>query len=264
MVDVADWWVDGSAYENFMGRWSGRLAPEFVGWLGVASGLHWLDVGCGTGALTRAIVSRAKPASVVGCDPTQAFIDFAQENMGSEHVSFVTAGVDSLPHRSGGYDSVTSSFALNFFPDPAGAVGKMRAASTKGGTVSSCVWDYSGRMEFLRVFWDAASRVDPNANLLDEGKRFPVCGRDALVELFRDAGLRDIRCEPIEIATNFASFEEYWRPFQGGPGPAPSYVASLEEDLRAELSNDLERALPTEADGSIRLTARAWAVRGSS
>jgi len=264
MLDVADWWVDGSAYEKFMGRWSRLLAREFVEWLGVASGLHWLDVGCGTGALTGAIVSRAEPASVVGCDPTQTFIDFARENIGSENVSFVTAGVDSLPDRSGGYDSVTSSFALNFFPDPAAAIERMRAASTKGGTVSSCVWDYSGRMEFLRLFWDAASRVDPNAILLDEGSRFPVCGRDALVELFRDAGLRDIRCEPIEIATDFASFEEYWRPFQGGPGPAPSYVASLEGDLRAELSADLERTLPTEADGSIRLTARAWCVRGSS
>jgi hypothetical protein len=176
----------------------------------------------------------------------------------------VTAGVDSLPARSGGYDSVTSSLALNFFPDPAGAVGKMRAASVIGGTVSSCVWDYSGRMDFLRIFWDAASRVDPNAIALDEGTRFPVCGREALVELFRGGGLRDIRCEPIEIATDFASFEEYWRPFRGGPGPAPSYVASLEQDLRDRLAKELESALPVEADGSIRLTARAWAVRGSS
>ncbi len=264
MVDVADLWAAGSAYESFMGRWSRRLAPEFVDWLGSASGLHWLDVGCGTGALTGSIVSRAEPASVVGCDPAQPFIDCAQKNLGSEHVFFVTAGVDSLPGRPGGYDSVTSSLALNFFPDPAGAVVKMRAASTKGGTVSSCVWDYSGRMDFLRIFWDAAVRVDPNAILLDEGTRFPLCRRDALVKLFRDAGLRDIRCEPIEIATDFSSFEEYWRPFQGGSGPAPSYVASLDEDLRAELAHDLERALLTEADGSIRLTARAWAVRGSS
>jgi SAM-dependent methyltransferase len=247
-----------------MGRWSSILAGEFVEWLGVGFGLHWLDVGCGTGALTGAIASRAGPASVIGCDPAQPYIEFARETIGSEHVSFVTAGVDSLPARSGGYDSVTSSLALNFFPDPAGAVREMRDASAKGGTVSSCVWDYSGRMEFLRVFWDAASRVDSNAISLDEGTRFPLCRRGALVELFRDAGLREIRCEPIEIATDFSSFEEYWRPFLGGSGPAPSYVASLDEDLRAELANDLKRVLLTQADGSIHLTARAWAVRGFS
>jgi SAM-dependent methyltransferase len=264
MVDVADRWAAGSTYEDFMGRWSRRLAPKFVKWLGVASELHWLDVGCGTGALTGAIVICAEPASVVACDPSQSFIEYAQKNTGNEHVSFVMAGVDSLPDPSGGFDSVTSSLALNFFPDPSGAVGKMRAASTRGGTVSSCVWDYSGRMEFLRIFWDAASRVDPNAIVLDEGTRFPLCRRDALVDLFRNAGLRDIRCEPVEIGTDFSSFEEYWRSFQGGSGPAPSYVASLEEDQRAELANELERALPTGADGSIRLTARAWAVRGTS
>jgi SAM-dependent methyltransferase len=264
MVDVSDRWTAGSSYEDFMGRWSRHLAPIFVEWLGVAAELHWLDVGCGTGALTRAIVNHAEPASVVGCDPAQPFVDFAQNNNGSEHVSFVKAGVDALPDRPGGYDSVTSSLALNFFPDPAGAVGKMRSAAKKGGTVSSCVWDYSGRMEFLRVFWDAASRVDSNAISLDEGTRFPLCRRGALVELFRDAGLREIRCEPIEIATDFSSFEEYWRPFLGGSGPAPSYVASLDEDLRAELANDLKRVLLTQADGSIHLTARAWAVRGFS
>jgi hypothetical protein len=157
---------------------------------------------------------------------------------------------------------VTSSLALNFFPDPVRSVEEMRNLTAGGGTVSSCVWDYSGRMEFLRCFWDAASRIDPNALSLDEGVRFPICRPSALTELFRKAGLHDIRCDPIEIATDFSSFDEYWRSFLGGSGPAPSYVASLEDQRRNVLSTELEKALPRDPDGSVHLVARAWAVRG--
>jgi len=61
----------------------------------------------------------------------------------------------------------------------------------------------------------------------------------------------------------FASFDDYWRPFLGGTGPAPSYVASLDADGRTNLMRKLEETLPRSPDGTITLDARAWAVRGS-
>jgi hypothetical protein len=119
-------------------------------------------------------------------------------------------------------------------------------------------------MELLRYFWDAAAAVDPTARQLDEGARFPLCRADALADLFRTAGLSDVRCEPIEIPTVFASFEDYWRSFLGGTGPAPTYVASLDDEHRTKLARTLEHALPRESDGTIALAARAWAVRGTA
>jgi SAM-dependent methyltransferase len=263
MVKVADKWAAGSAYEDFMGKWSRELAPKFVDWLQVPADSHWLDVGCGTGALTDAICRLANPASVVGCDPARPFIEYARAHQSSRRASFVICGTGSLPSGSGGFGSVTSCLALNFFPEPAGSMVEMRKRTANGGTVSSCVWDYLGRMEFLRIFWDTALRVDPKAAELDEGERFPICRADALVGLFRGSGLRSVSCDPIEISTDFASFDEYWKSFQGGSGPAPSYVASLEEEHRAALAQELEEALPGNSDGSISLVARAWAVRGT-
>src|SRR5215475_6630052 len=108
MADLSDRWAAGSSYESFMGRWSQSLAVRFVSWLGVPPGAHWLDVGCGTGSLARAICSHADPASVVGCDPATPFIEFAREHVRDPRASFVVAGIGSLPRRSGGYDSVTS------------------------------------------------------------------------------------------------------------------------------------------------------------
>ncbi len=245
-----------------MGRWSRQLAPEFISWLQVPTGAHWLDVGCGTGSLTDAICKTADPASVVGCDPSGPFVQYAREHHSDERCSFVIAGAGALPTRPGGFGSVTSSLSLNFFPEPKSAIEEMRGIAGGGGTVSACVWDYAGRMELLRYFWDVASSMDPNALELDEGKRFPICQPETLEELFHRAGLGDVRCDPIDIDTEFADFNEYWQPFLGGTGPAPSYVASLDEETRTALATELDLALPKRTDGAIALVARAWAVRG--
>jgi SAM-dependent methyltransferase len=246
-----------------MGRWSRRLAPRFVSWLRMPAGLHWLDVGCGTGALTKAIRDHAAPASVLGCDPAAPFIEHARGQLQDERVSFAVAGAGSLPRRGDGYDSIASLLALNFFPDPAAAVAEMRSLAAAGGTISACVWDYADGMEYLRRFWDAAVAMDPAARKLDEGERFPLCRPDALAQLFRAGALRDVRCEPIEIPTPFTDFDDYWQPLLGGTGPAPSYVASLDPGRRTMLADRLRSTLRPGPDNAIALTARAWAVRGT-
>jgi SAM-dependent methyltransferase len=262
MAELNDRWAVGATYEDFMGRWSRLLAPRFVSWLSVRPTANWLDVGCGTGALADAICAGASPASVVACDPSEPFIEYARQRGGDPRVSFVVAGTGQLPTRPGGFDSVTSLLALNFFPEPEASIEEIRRITAVNGLVSACVWDYAGRMEFLRRFWDAVATDDANAAELDEGKRFPICRPNALESLFRGAGLADIVCDSIEIPTRFSTFAEFWKPFLGGTGPAPSYLARLEDPQRETLATRLERSLPRKPDGTISLVARAWVVRG--
>ena len=262
MPELNDKWAAGATYEDFMGRWSRLLAPRFVSWLSVRPTANWLDVGCGTGALTDAICAGADPASVVACDPSEPFIEYARRRQVDPRVSFIVAGVGQLPTRPGGFDSVTSLLALNFFPEPAVAINEIRRIAAVNGIVSACVWDYAGRMEFLRCFWDSARAVHPYAAELDEGRRFPICQPDALESLFREAGLADVVSDSIEIPTRFSTFGELWKSFLGGTGPAPSYVAGLDSSQREALATRLERSLPRKPDGAITLVARAWVVRG--
>ena len=258
-----DFWPAAGAYERFMGRWSRRLADEFIRWLGPDAGLAWLDVGCGTGALTSAVCALADPASVVACDPTPAFVEHARNTIADRRVAVVVAGDGDLPDRPGGIDCVVSGLVLNFLPDPAQSLRTMRARTRPGGCVAAYVWDYADRMEFLRRFWDEAAALDPVAGDLTEGSRYSMCRPDALEPLFRSAGLVDPRSGAIEIRTRFASFEDYWRPFLGGTGPAAAYVSSLDEAKREALRERLERRLGGGPDGAIDLPARAWAVRGA-
>src|SRR5512134_3613740 len=131
-----DKWAAGATYEDFMGRWSRLLAPRFVSWLGVRPNAHWLDVGCGTGALSEAICAGAQPASVVACDPSESFVEYARQHQVDRRISFVVAGVGRLPTRPGGFDSVSSALALNFFPEPEAAIDEMRHIAATGAFVS--------------------------------------------------------------------------------------------------------------------------------
>jgi len=147
-------------------------------------------------------------------------------------------------------------------PEPRAAIEEALRVARHGGTVAAYVWDYAGRMDLMRRFWDAAAALDPSASGLDEGGRFPLARPDALATLFGAAGCAEVATTAIDIPTVFADFDDYWTPFLGGQGPAPAYAMSLEATAREALRERLEETLPREPDGSIALMARAWAVRG--
>jgi ubiquinone/menaquinone biosynthesis C-methylase UbiE len=244
-----------------MGRWSRELARGFVSWLEVPPGRHWLEVGCGTGALTSGIVEVGRPASVVATDASDQFIGHARAALPDQRVQFLTASADQLPSRAAGYDVVASSLVLNFIPDPTAALREMRSLTADDGIVAACVWDYAGGMQFLRRFWDAAVELDPAARRHDEGQRFPICSPSALEAAFREAGFSRIRVEGVQVTTRFEDFEDYWTPFVGGPGPAPGYLSSLPAKRQLDLASRLAATLPRNKDGSVTLTAKAWAAR---
>jgi SAM-dependent methyltransferase len=259
---TSDAWDHGSPYERFMGRWSRRLAPEFLAWLTLPRGGRWVDVGCGTGALTAAIADACGPVSLVGVEPSPGFAATARANLGSR-ATVHEGRATSMPLADASFDVVVSGLLLNFVPDVGAALVEMTRVVVPGGTVAAYVWDYAGRMEFLRYFWDAAVAADPAAAALDEGARFPLCDGRALAKAFGDAGLVGVRTTTLDVGTEFADVEAYWAPFLGGQGPAPAYLMSLAEGARSRLRAHLERRLPREPDGSIRLVARAWSVRGT-
>lgn len=257
-------WAVGAAYEPFVGRWSRVVAREFVAALRLPSGARWLDVGCGTGALTQVVLHSAAPREVVGVDPAQGFLEHARRNVSDRRARFTLGDARALPFETAAFDAVISGLVLNFVPEPAPAVAEMARVTRKAGIVAAYVWDYAGEMQLIRHFWDAAAALDPAAQALDEGRRFAhVCRPEALSALCTNAGLREIAIWVIDIPTRFRDFDDYWSPFLGGQGPAPGYVASLDDDRQAALREHLRATLPTAPDGSIPLTARAWAVRGT-
>jgi SAM-dependent methyltransferase len=255
-------WSSAEPYEPFMGRWSRLLATEVLDWLDPLPGLRWLDVGCGTGAMSSAVLNRAAPLSLVGVDPSAAYLAAAQASLDDSRVAFGVGEAAALPVPDSSVDQVVSALVLNFVPDAVAAAVEMRRVLVSGGRATACVWDYSQGMQMLRAFWDAAVSETPDASSLDEGIRFPICRPDRLQACFARAGLSDLGVRPVEVPTTFSDFDDYWAPFLGGQGPAPAYCVALPDESREHLRARLKATLPTEPDGSIRLTARAWVVSG--
>lgn len=261
MNKLKDNWESGDPYEYFMGRWSNLMAREFLNWLHLPHHLSWLDIGCGTGALSEMIFQHCKPSHLTCIDPSEDFLIRAKERLNNKGKFFVGRATD-IPRENNSIDVVVSGLALNFFPNLESALTEMKRILKPGGLIAAYVWDYSDRMYLLRYFWDAAILIDPNSRNLDEGIRFSICSPSYLKSAFQLAGINELKVTTLDIPTLFKDFDDYWNPFLGGQGPAPSYLTSLSKDLQVELKKEIYNKLPIEPDGSIKLLGRAIAIKG--
>jgi SAM-dependent methyltransferase len=257
-------WAGGELYEQYMGRWSRRVAAEFLRWLAPPNAQRWVDVGCGSGALCGALIDCCAPLEVVGIDPAPAFVAYAGRLLPDARAAFRIGSATEIPATDKYFDGAVSGLVFNFLPDPVAALAEVQRVTAPGALVGLYVWDYAERMEWLRYFWDAAIAVNrAAASEADEGPRFPLCRPGALQALFEQAGFAQVQTGAIEARAHFADFDDYWQPFvAGGRFPSPAYLYTRPVEERAAIRDYLDHTLPRQADGSIDLAMRAWAVQG--
>lgn len=253
---------NADAYERYMGRWSARLAPLFADFAGIPDGGRVLDVGCGPGALIQVVTERARRAKIVGVDPALPFVAFARARFTAGRAAFQCGRAGELPYRDDSFDLSLSLLVFQLIPGPEEAAAEMRRVTRPGGTVAACAWDGRG-LELASLLWEEAARLDPQgAEGLGRGRRISREGQ--LAGLWREAGLSAVEEITIEIATEFASFDDYWLPVLAGVGPVGAYVSGLTPERRDALREAMRtRLLAGRPDGPIALSARAWAVRGT-
>ncbi len=249
-----------AAYEGYMGRWSRQLAPRFLDWLRPPADADWLEVGCGTGALSAAILAQAAPRSLLAIDPAAGFVAQARAQLGGPRARFEVADGAALPATDASRDVVASGLVLNFIPDRLAALAEIRRVLRPGGLFGFYVWDYpGGGMGFIAAFWAAATLLDPAAAAVEQGARFAFCTPVGLTALCRDAGLPAPTVEPLEMTTRFADFEAFWQPFTLGAGPAGGYLAKQPPERQSAIRDKLAERFA--GSSPIELPARAWAAR---
>jgi SAM-dependent methyltransferase len=254
--------ASAEAYDGLVGRYGSELASALIAFAGVEPGMRALDVGCGPGALAAALVERLGAADVSAADPSEPFAEACGSRLPG--VEVVVAAAESLPFADGAFDATLSQLVVNFMRDAATGVREMARVTRPGGLVASCVWDYADKMTLLRAFWDAAREVDSErAAAADEGIVMRWCNEGELGELWRAAGLRDVRVGQLVVRASYAGFDDLWSPFPTGIAPSGAYCKSLEPDLRGALRSAYRRRLAV-SDEPFELTARAWAVAGTA
>jgi ubiquinone/menaquinone biosynthesis C-methylase UbiE len=258
---------DGRAYERFMGRWSRLTGRLFLDWLQMPSHMGWLDVGCGTGALTEAIAANCTPERVIAFDPSEQQIAYARSRIKDNRITIKignATSIDALDHE---FDVAASALVLNFIPDQLKAVAEMARVVRPGGTVAAYVWDFAGGRHVTQHLSQAIAAVAPEAgHAARAAQRAETTSREALSELFRSAGLAMVETRSLEIVVEFENFDDYWSSNTGLISPI-SVIGSAQGSLSTSqldaLRRTLKDSLPVGGDGRISFPARAWAVRGT-
>jgi SAM-dependent methyltransferase len=257
---AAGFLAPADAYDRHIGRYGASLAAALIETAGIERGQRVLDVGCGPGALTRALAARAGGASVAAVDPSPPFAEACRARVPEADVR--VAAAEALPFADGSFDAVLSQLVVNFMSDAPAAVREMRRVARPGAVLAACVWDYADGMTLLRRFWDAALQVDPEgAPAHDEGRVMRFCSAPELEALWGDAGLDGVRCGALEASASYEDYDALWEPLERGVAPSGAYAVALDPPRRAALREELRRRLG-DPRGPFTLTARAWWVVG--
>ena len=153
---------DADSYDQIMGRWSRRLATRFLDFVGVTDGAV-LDVGCGTGSLTAALLERPGVRSVHGIDVSSAYVTAAQKRLANSRAAFDVGDACAITASDRSFDHALSLLVLQFVPQAERAIAEMRRVTRQGGSVAAATWDQRGGVVWSRMFWDTAAALDPKA-----------------------------------------------------------------------------------------------------
>jgi len=258
-----DVWELGSSYESYIGCWSYQIALSFLKKIDTEPGMDWVDIGCGTGALTRAILLCCQPFCLTGVEPSLGMLNWTNQQLKDKNLRFIEGKASDLPFTDDSVDIAVSGLVLNFLPEPVHALKEMKRIVRPGGRIAFYVWDYAhGGLELVRAFWNAAVSVTPDARRFSDAVRFSWCNEDSLTDLMVEAGLKEIKSERIVIPTLFENFEDYWQRFSKGAGPASSYYKQLPLSEQTEIRTTLQNSFTYNPNGSLELSAAAWALQG--
>ncbi|MDB5413633.1 MAG: SAM-dependent methyltransferase [Rubritepida sp.] len=247
--------TDAAGYERSMGRWSRALAEPFLDALALPEGLRVLDAGCGTGALSAAILKRDRTAQLTGVDLGVAFVEAARAAL--PQARFEQGDIANLPLADATQDAALALLVLGFVPDPAAATAELRRVTRPGGLVATAMWDFFGGFPFLRLFADTAAALLPEAAAWRARHwHAPIGSPGRLGALFAGAGLHDISETDIAIRQDFADFDDWWSPWLTGQGIVGAFIAGLEPAPRVMLEAALRRAWGTDGPRSFAATAR--------
>jgi ubiquinone/menaquinone biosynthesis C-methylase UbiE len=253
--------ADASAYERFMGRWSRAVAPQFLTWMGAKRRARWLDVGCGTGILTEALLDLCEPAAVTGIDASPAQVAQASRGPAGDRAKFRQGDATSLPFPGAAFDVAVSALTLNFVPDPLRALEEMRRVTVPGGAIGAYVWDFGRELSPSGPLRQAARAFGAEVPAIPGTAHSSL---DALRSLFARAGLQSIDSRTVDVTLAYADFEDFWQAQTPAYSPTTKIIDAMTEGERRRLKRTVREALPIGPDGKIEYAARANAIRAAA
>lgn len=259
MAAAENFFSDGEAYEISMGRWSRVAGKEFLDWLSLPSGLRWLDVGCGTGAFTELVRDLSAPSAVSGVDPSEDQIAFARGRPRASCVDYRLGDALSLPFGDEEFDVAVMALVIGQLRDRFKAIAEMKRVVRGGGTIATYVWDGPDSGHPQQPLFDALKAV---GGQLRRGPGNEARSVEELRNLLGGSGLEGVTSRSIEIQITFENFDQFWAAQTALTSRTIRAIRSLSEADLSRFKALLKELLPTKANGYIRYSARANAIKG--
>jgi len=242
------------AYERFMGRYSRPLARSFAEFAGIREGMHVLDIGAGTGALTDELIARAGAGNVAALEPSADYSAALRERLPELDVR--QAGAEKLPWEDGSFDAALAQLVVVFLEDAPAATREQLRVLRDGGIGAVCMWELDG-LEIFSALREVRRRFDPNA----PDRKVNYRSVESLQELFETAGFRDVETKVLESAVEYSSVDEIWDAAIHVGDPGGPIANAFSPERLAEGRGMLDELLGSPT-GSFTLRGRAAAVRG--
>ena len=237
--------VGEEAYDDFMGRYSRRLAPLFADFAGVESGERVLDVGAGTGALTAELLRRG--CAVAAAEPSPEFCGALRRRFADADVH--EAPAEQLPFEDGSFDAALAQLVVAFVADAPRAVREMSRVARR---VAVCMWGVE-EMEMFAAINRTAAAV--GVERAAEPRRYRSA--QELHDLLSPLG--DVRSAELDVVGDYAGFDDFWHALEQQVGPAGAWLASLDDRQRSAAREELFGQLGSPS-GPFALTGRAFAA----
>ncbi len=253
MAKAKSFFADSAAYDLAMGRCSRVAGKVFLDWLSLPDGLHWLDVGCGTGSFTELVLDRASPGALGAIDPSEGQIAYAKSKPGASGVDYRQGDAMSLPYGDDQFDVAVMALVIQYIPDRTKAMSEIIRVVRPGGTVAAYVWPGLQEGHPMQPLTDAVQSIGV-AQPGRPGNRIRTI--EGLNELFDASGLEAIVSSPIKIQLIYEDFDDYWSSQTGDT------IRSMTDTDVKRLKPVLRERLPTDGNGQISFPARVNVVRG--
>jgi SAM-dependent methyltransferase len=254
-ADGAYWATYHREYERLLGVFDSILLDA----TDVRAGDVCLDVGCGTGATTRALAARAVDGRAVGLDLSGPMLTIAREAAGRAglgNVDFVQADAQVHAFEPASFDVAVSRMGCMFFGDPAAAFTNVGRALRPGGRLAVTIWRAATANGWITAIDDAfgdPTREDESTEY--EPGPFSLADPDLVRSLLRRAGFMDIAVEALDVPLPFGSvndaqvFLETWMD------------DDLEDDVRARTTAALHDLLvENTTSAGVLLPSATWLV----
>src|ERR1043166_6306050 len=224
--------ADGAAYERLMGRWS-RVAGEiFLDWLDIPPEIRWLDVGCGNGAFTEAVIARCAPIEVIGIDPSEGQLAFARTRPTARLAQFQVGDAQALPFCDDRFDVAVMALVVTYLSDPGKAVSEMARVVRPGGWVAAYMWDIPGAGSPVHPIYVAMESLGLPA---PRPPSAAVSRHATMRALWEDARLESSESRVVRIPVVYAGFDDFWAANSGPAGASGKSIQELPPAARKQI-----------------------------